>query len=246
MSTPVLELRGLTRTHGRGPTAVHALRGGDGPDDPRVVTSLPLAAVRLPVPDGAVAPALAVLPEQLGARLGATTVALVVGDDLGRRQERVLRDAVSPLDDALAVDVARTPSGRTDRTVRLVLVAVAAVLVLGGTLAATALALSEARPDLATLGQVGARPRTRRLVAGAYALVLGLVGALLGAAAGAVPGVAAAVSLTRDPYGSVPRPPVVVVPWLLLAVLVVALPLVSGAVAALSARDPRGARRPVA
>jgi len=43
------------------------------------------------------------------------------------------------------------------------------VLVLGGTLTATFLALSDARPDFATMGAIGATPRTRRLVAAAYA-----------------------------------------------------------------------------
>jgi len=55
---------------------------------------------------------------------------------------------------------------------------------LGGTLTATFLALSDARPDLATLSAVGASPRRRRTIASAYALVVGLVGAVLGAAVG--------------------------------------------------------------
>ncbi len=50
----------------------------------------------------------------------------------------------------------------------------AAVLMLGGTLTATFLALSDARPDLATLSAVGASPRMRRGVAASYALVVGL------------------------------------------------------------------------
>ena len=50
------------------------------------------------------------------------------------------------------------------------------VLMLGGTLTATFLALSDARPDLATLSAVGASPRTRRGVAAAYAVAVGLVG----------------------------------------------------------------------
>ena len=56
-----------------------------------------------------------------------------------------------------------------------------AVLMLGGTLTATFLALSDARPDLSTMAAVGARPRTRRRVAAGYALIVGGVGALLGA-----------------------------------------------------------------
>ena len=46
--------------------------------------------------------------------------------------------------------------------VLLVLGALGGVLMLGGTLTATFLSLSDARPDLATLAAVGASPRTRR------------------------------------------------------------------------------------
>jgi putative ABC transport system permease protein len=59
----------------------------------------------------------------------------------------------------------------------LVLGALGGLLMLSGTLTATFLALSDARPDLAALSAVGAAPRTRRVVAAAYALVVGLVAA---------------------------------------------------------------------
>ena len=72
----------------------------------------------------------------------------------------------------------------------LVLGALGGVLMLGGTLTATFLALSDARPDLATLSAVGAAPRTRRGVAGSFALVVALVGALVGAVVGFIPGMA--------------------------------------------------------
>ena len=78
--------------------------------------------------------------------------------------------------------------------------ALGGVLMLGGTLTATFLALSDARPDLATLSAVGAAPRTRRRIAAAYALVVGFVGAILGAGVGFIPGVAISRPLTS------PRP----------------------------------------
>ena len=80
----------------------------------------------------------------------------------------------------------------------LVLGVLGGVLMLGGTLTATFLALSDARPDLATLSAVGASPRTRRGVAAAYALVVGLVGAALGTVVGFIPGVAITYPLTYD------------------------------------------------
>ena len=79
-----------------------------------------------------------------------------------------------------------------------ILFGLAAVLMLGGTLTATFLALSDARPDLATLSAVGASPRTRRGVAAAYAVSVGVVGAVLGAAVGFVPGIAISYPLTRS------------------------------------------------
>ena len=85
---------------------------------------------------------------------------------------------------------------------QLVLIALGGVLMLGGTLTATFLALSDARPDLATLSAVGASPRTRRGVAAAYAVVVGGVGAVLGAAVGFIPGIAVTWPLTSQSGGT--------------------------------------------
>ncbi len=196
------------------------------------------------LPRQGIAPAQAVVSEQVAARLGTVgTVGLVVGDGLTGAQESQLRDALSLVDSRVSVSVERGPS-TTSGTVVLLLGLAAGLLVLLGTLAASSLALTEARPDLVTLGSVGAPPRTRRTIAGAYALVLALAGALLGTVAGLVPGVAAAVAVTRYGYGSMtygtdaPSPlGRVDVPWLLITGLVVLLPLLAGAVAALSTRS---------
>ena len=58
--------------------------------------------------------------------------------------------------------------------------------------------MSEARPDLATLAAVGAPPRTRRYVAAAQSLVIGLLGTALGVALGFVPGLAVTWPLTAN------------------------------------------------
>ncbi|WP_107765969.1 FtsX-like permease family protein [Nocardioides terrigena] len=126
--------------------------------------------------------------------------------------------------------------------VQLVLAALGGVLMLGGTLTATFLALSDARPDLATLAAVGAAPRTRRGIAASYALVVGFVGALLGAVVGFIPGIAITWPLTyipADQLGSSGEAtgPYLDVPWLLVLGLVVALPLVTAAVVGLTARS---------
>ena len=124
---------------------------------------------------------------------------------------------------------------------QLVLGGLGAVLMLGGTLTATFLALSDARPDLATLSAVGATPRTRRSVAAAYALVVGFVGAVLGALVGAVPGIAITYPLT-GPYdygaGRALGPSHYLdIPWLLVLGVVVGLPLLTAALVGATARS---------
>ena len=119
------------------------------------------------------------------------------------------------------------------------------VLMLGGTLTATFLALSDARPDLATLSAVGATPRTRRGVAAAYALVVGFVGALLGAAVGFIPGIAITYPLTSTSWAAggwtrgATRCPshFIDVPWTLVIGLVVVLPLLTALIVGLTARS---------
>ena len=123
--------------------------------------------------------------------------------------------------------------------IQLILAALGGILMLGGTLTATFLALSDARSDLATLSAVGASPRTRRRVAAAYAAVIGVVGALLGALVGAIPGVAVSFPLTRgfSQGGETPVGPFLDVPWLLVLGLVALLPLLTAAVVGLAARS---------
>ena len=218
------------------------LDGSQG--DYRLLARAEVDATSVRTADGT-PPAQAVVSEQVASQLGgATTVALVVGTDLSPAQQEQLVDAFSVVDPAASVSVER---GHDDdsRLVVLVLGLVAFALVLAGTLAATSLALVEARPDLATLSQVGARPRTRRSIAGSYAAVLALSGVVLGIGAGLVPGIAAAVALTRygassgwTSYGSAEELDAtryVVVPWPLVLGLLVLLPLVAAAVAALGA-----------
>ena len=113
-----------------------------------------------------------------------------------------------------------------------ILAVLGAVAVALGTFSATGLALSDARRDLATLVAVGASPRTRRLVAGSQALLLALLGAGLGVAIGFVPGLAAARLLTA--FG--PGGHVIDVPWSLLGILLVVVPLVVAGVTALVSR----------
>ena len=217
----------------------------DGASDTyRLLARADVSATSVSAAD-ATPPAQAVVSEQVASQLGgASTVALVVGDDLSRAQQEQLVDALSVVDPAASVSVERGYDDDSGLVV-LVLGLVTSALVLAGTLAATSLALVESKPDLTTLSQVGARPRTRRTIAGSYAAVIALAGTVLGIGAGLVPGIAAAVALTRygagtgsgwTTYGDVDAPDAtrfVVVPWELVVGLLVVLPLVAAAVAAM-------------
>lgn len=113
------------------------------------------------------------------------------------------------------------------------------VAVMVGTLTATGLALSDARPDFSTLAAIGAAPRTRRRVAAAQAIVLATLGTLLGIVVGFGPGVAASWPLTSNDYevsaGGATH--VLDVPWLLLAALIVIVPMIAAGAAALFTRS---------
>jgi len=121
--------------------------------------------------------------------------------------------------------------------VQLALLGVAALLALGVTAVATALAGSEARDDLAVLGAVGAAPSLRRRYGAAQAGVTAVLGGGLGLLIGLVP--AAAVIA-----GRVDRIPFTV-PWQPVAAFLVALPLLAAFGGALLTRSrlPQVARR---
>jgi putative ABC transport system permease protein len=225
--------------------------GDDDPEGDTTKTRVPGLVVPLDFSQGGPA---AILPSrtarEAGLPVGTVGLALT-GTTITEQQETDLSEALTAVQPAASFTVERgyvTDEGVL--IVQLVLAALGAVLMLGGTLTATFLALSDARPDLATLSAVGASPRTRRGVAAAYALVIGLVGAVLGAVVGFVPGIAVAYPLTVvggdtcTVQGSgwcestgVGTGPFLDVPWLMIAGLVLALPLLTALVVGLAARS---------
>jgi putative ABC transport system permease protein len=130
-------------------------------------------------------------------------------------------------------------------------------LVLVATLISTALAQAEGRADLGTLAAVGATKRLRRAVAGSQAFVVALVGSLLGLVVGFVPGVALAWPLTVEHMGSYDpatgnttladagaAAPVIDIPWLVLAAVVIGVPVLAALLAAAAIRkSPEVTRR---
>ncbi|MEO6714164.1 MAG: FtsX-like permease family protein, partial [Mycobacteriales bacterium] len=104
----------------------------------------------------------------------------------------------------------------SDRGIALIALVSAAVLIaLGASVIATGLSAADGRPDLATLAAVGASPSVRRFLAMSQAATIAFLGSVLGVLAGLVPSVAIINARTEFP---------VVIPWALLAVLVVAVP----------------------
>jgi putative ABC transport system permease protein len=210
-------------------------------------TTAPAVLVHVPAtwmgPQLVLAPAVA---EQLGAT--PRTVALAVtGVEVSEQQEQDIDEALTAVGGDVGLYVERGYQPPDSAVIaQTVLIVMGAVLMLGGTLTATFLALSDARPDLATLSAVGASPRTRRGVAAAYAAAVGGVGAVLGAAVGFIPGIAVTWPLTSSQGfdGQTPTGPYLDIPWELVIALVVVLPAVTALVVGLCARSrlPMAAR----
>ncbi len=221
-------------------TVVQHLYDQDTGDDTGTLKAkLPAAFVTLTDPwAGPAAVVSTAAAEELGVE--SATVALAVTGNVSKQQEEAANEGLAAISDSASLYVERGYVA-DDATViaQIVLLALGGILMLGGTLTATFLALSDARPDLATLSAVGASPRTRRGVAAAYAVVVGLVGAVLGAAVGFIPGIAVTRPLTSS-SGLDAGPstgPFLDVPWLMVLGLVVVLPAVTAVVVGLFARS---------
>jgi putative ABC transport system permease protein len=224
------------------------LHAVDRSSDPKPVARWTVPAMVL-TPRGTTMPALAIVSEQVTrhAQLPPAVTSLIVDRvTINQHVEDDLSAAMSSVSKTSTVYVERGFQDDSTRIILLLLGSVGALLVLGGTLTATFLALSDARPDFATMSAVGAGPRTRRLVAAAYAGTIGLVGAVLGAAVGFVPGIAVTFPLTSSSWipkgaagtdGTVLPDHFVDVPWLLVTGLVLVLPLVTAGIVGLTARS---------
>ncbi len=182
------------------------------------------------------------LAEELGYLTG--TVGLVVDGGITEGKQKDVQEALDAMtpEGSLYVERGFEPDS-SNWIIQLVLAGLGAVLMLGGTLTATFLALSDARPDLATLSAVGAAPRTRRSVAAAYALAVGGVGSVLGVLVGFVPGIAVTYPMTSsqwNPCSGQSCPPLpdsfLAIPWLLIGGLVLVLPLLVAGVVWVFAR----------
>jgi putative ABC transport system permease protein len=94
----------------------------------------------------------------------------------------------------------------------------AALVTLGATAIATALSAADSRPDLVTLGAVGAAPRLRRRFAAGQAATVAMLGTTLGAVAGLIPAWAIVKAHGHMPFAT---------PWQTLVLVVVVVPLLA-------------------
>ena len=189
------------------------------------------------------APAVAILPPSIAKQVGIpiTTVALEVDrPELTTGEEKDLNAALAalPAPASLMVERGYQPDAYT-KIVQWVLALLGGILMLGGTLTAMFLALTDARPDLATLAAVGAEARVRRKVAASYTFVMAFVGAVLGMLVGFVPGIAITRPLTRTSAGDGggPMSYFLDIPWLMIAVVVIGLPILASVLVGLCVRS---------
>lgn len=162
--------------------------------------------------------------ERLGLELVASALVVLPGQPaITKEQQAKVEELSKGLGYAAGVYVERG-FDKTYTLQFLALALLAGLLVLVGTVTATALALDDAGPDFATLAAVGAAPRTRRQAAMAQAAVIAVTGALFGVVLGTVPGIAMTWPLTVIRERTVP---VIDIPWGLLGLVVLVVPLLS-------------------
>lgn len=156
-------------------------------------------------------------------------VGIVVATTRAPSQEQrdALTAAVQPLG-GYELEVEEPPQ-HSDNVFLLILAGAAGFIALGAAAIATGLGAVDSRPDLATLGAVGASPGLRRRLSLSQSGVIAGLGSLLGAVGGF--GAAAAVLIAynlhaRDLWPIVPPYPIVV-PWLSLGIAVVVVPVVA-------------------
>lgn len=214
--------------------------------EPGIRDARQLKSAALPViavPDGAmqlgfpIGPTQAMVTPETATRMGwpTTPAQLKLSAPGGISADSELRIS-ERLPDGAGIIVERGAQSSSLRYIQ-VMAAVFGLIVLVATLIGTALTQAEGRPDQATLAAVGAGRRVRRLIAGGQAAVIGLVGSMIGVTIGLVPGIAITYPLTRNVLdGGALSEPTTVIPWLTIAAVVVGVPLLAAALAALATR----------
>ena len=176
------------------------------------------------------------------------------------QNSQLVRDADGPIDattqerlqqllgDETYVEVERGFSNPLALVIA-VLITIFTLVLLVVTLTATALSVAEQERDQATIAAVGGSGRTRRLMVASQTWLLATIGIVLGAVVGSVPGITIARALTSEGWDPVTgmqlnREAVVDIPWLPLAIVLVAVPALAALLAGLGIqRTPDLTRR---
>jgi len=194
----------------------------DDPANASLAIKHTLPAVKLPV-DRSMVAAVFVTEE----------TARSMGYEINHGMLLLATDAVPTLEQESRADAIASSAGlgdlRIDRgyssghgVASLVLAGVSGVITICGIAMAVGLAAAEGRADLATLGAIGAEPRRRRKIAMAQAGVIGLLGCGLGLALGTFVAVVARGALLIAVW---------VVPWALIGIAAVGVPLLAVSIA---------------
>ncbi|MEU9890771.1 ABC transporter permease [Sphaerisporangium sp. NPDC051011] len=222
--------------------------GSSNSDDPKL--SLPAIGVRATGQGWARA---VVAPEAVRKRRYTTATVLLLVNPADFRVSSATAQRIAKQVGAITLQAAvrlEVPDAPDDTLLLILLGGAAAVLVLGMTFVATMLAAVEARPDLETMSAVGAAPRLKRAVVAGQALVIALLGSATGVLAGLAPGIAVRWPLAHrhsdwqllGPDGIlIARPdnvtPVIAIPWTLIGLTVIGLPLMAALGGALLTRS---------
>ena len=194
---------------------------------PLTIPAVSTALEREPVPTGVRGQlARLVIPPGLAKSLDLTTVARTAVVD--RRGPAPTDQQVAQLRhlEGSSVEIQAKDRFASYRLIFAMLTLLGVAIVGLATATAVALARLDGREDADTLVSVGARPSTARWTAAASALLIGGLGSILGVAVGMLPGIRAASALTGG-YGE----RFIAVPWALLAIVGVVIPLVVAAIA---------------
>lgn len=227
----------------------------DGSDFTGPVRTLPVHLAAEEDPYGVTA----VVPPKAAAGLGLRTTPLgsyyTTSKMPSGEQRQALNGDVAKIGTRVTVYLERGYVGDSN-LILLALTLFAGVITIGAAGISTGLAQTDAEPDLRTLAAIGAAGQVRRTLSGFQCAAVAAMGVVLGSVAGVLPAVAlrrADLHRRLDEYhrslrsgwGDVTVPHVpVVVPWGTLALLVVAVPLGAGLLAAAVTRSrPELARR---
>lgn len=192
-----------------------------------------IAAAAHALTTGLVSPYTVFVSPQLVAQAGfevAPVAAVGVTDRVASlAQHEALNAALLDIDSNLWADVERGEFSSYEDPTAMILGIAAGVITLGAAGIATGLATADRRPDLSTLGAIGASPRVRRLLSLSQSGVIAGLGAMLGSVAGIGAALTIMLAMNTRIAGQWPAEPPypLVVPWSTLALVLVAVPLVA-------------------